>query len=127
MAARLRLPVLIVRVVRLGGLTRTISWHAGDSFVTVEDRTSTGTTKTQVPVGHELPLPPSRGDARVGQCSRNVPEHRTLDQRSSASDNSAMTLHRSVGVLMGAVVCGPNYGKGERALQRMLSSAHFTK
>jgi hypothetical protein len=41
-----------------GGLTRTISWHAGDSFVTVEDTTSTGTTKTQVPVGHELPLVP---------------------------------------------------------------------
>jgi hypothetical protein len=43
----------------LGGLTRTISWHAGDSFVTVTDTTETGTsTTTQVPIGHELPLVP---------------------------------------------------------------------
>jgi hypothetical protein len=41
-----------------GGLTRTISWHAGDAFVTVEDRRSTGTTTTRVPIGHELPLVP---------------------------------------------------------------------
>lgn len=41
-----------------GGLTRTISWHAGDSFVTVEDTTAKGTTTTQVPIGHELPLVP---------------------------------------------------------------------
>ena len=42
-----------------GGLTRTISWHAGDSFVTVTDTTATGTsTTTQVPIGHELPLVP---------------------------------------------------------------------
>ena len=41
-----------------GGLTRTISWHAGDSFVTVDDTTSSGTTKEQVPIGHELPLVP---------------------------------------------------------------------
>jgi hypothetical protein len=40
------------------GLTRTISWHAGDPFVTVEDTTSAGTTTTQVPIGHELPLVP---------------------------------------------------------------------
>jgi hypothetical protein len=40
------------------GLTRTISWHAGDSFVTVADRTVGGTTTTQVPIGHELPLVP---------------------------------------------------------------------
>lgn len=30
-------------------------------------------------------------------------------------------------VLLGAVVCGPGYGQGERALQRMVSSARFTK
>lgn len=41
-----------------GGLRRTISWHAGDSFVTVEDTTSSGTTTTRVPIGHELPLVP---------------------------------------------------------------------
>jgi hypothetical protein len=41
-----------------GGLTRTISWHAGDSFVTVKDTTSIGTDTTQVPIGHELPLVP---------------------------------------------------------------------
>lgn len=41
-----------------GGLTRTISWHAGDSFVTVADTTESGTTTTQVPIGHELPLVP---------------------------------------------------------------------
>jgi hypothetical protein len=41
-----------------GGLTRTISWHAGDSYVTVEDTTASGTTSTQVPIGHELPLVP---------------------------------------------------------------------
>lgn len=41
-----------------GGLTRTISWHAGDSFVTVEDTTPKGTTTAQVPIGHELPLVP---------------------------------------------------------------------
>lgn len=41
-----------------GGLTRTISWHAGDSFVTVADTTASGTTTTQVPIGHELPLVP---------------------------------------------------------------------
>jgi hypothetical protein len=41
-----------------GGLTRTVSWHAGDSFVTVEDTTAKGTTTTQVPIGHELPLVP---------------------------------------------------------------------
>jgi hypothetical protein len=40
------------------GLTRTIGWHAGDSFVTVEDTTSSGTTTTRVPIGHELPLVP---------------------------------------------------------------------
>lgn len=42
------------------GLTRTISWHAGDSFVTVEDTTAKGTSTTQVPAGHELPLVPFR-------------------------------------------------------------------
>jgi hypothetical protein len=41
-----------------GGLTRTVSWHAGDSFVTVSDTTSAGTTTTRVPIGHELPLVP---------------------------------------------------------------------
>jgi hypothetical protein len=41
-----------------GGLTRTISWHAGDSFVTVTDTTAHGTNTTQVPIGHELPLVP---------------------------------------------------------------------
>ena len=41
-----------------GGLTRTISWHAGDSFVSVADTTSAGTTTTRVPIGHELPLVP---------------------------------------------------------------------
>lgn len=41
-----------------GGLTRTISWRAGNSFVTVEDKTATGTTTTEVPIGHELPLVP---------------------------------------------------------------------
>jgi hypothetical protein len=41
-----------------GGLTRTISWHADDSFVTVADTTPTGTTTTRVPIGHELPLVP---------------------------------------------------------------------
>jgi hypothetical protein len=41
-----------------GGLTRTVSWHAGDSFVTVEDETTAGTTTTRVPIGHELPLVP---------------------------------------------------------------------
>jgi hypothetical protein len=41
-----------------GGLTRTISWHAGDSLVTVTDATATGTNTTQVPIGHELPLVP---------------------------------------------------------------------
>jgi hypothetical protein len=41
-----------------GGLTRTVSWHAGDSFVTVEDTTGKGTATTQVPIGHELPLVP---------------------------------------------------------------------
>lgn len=41
-----------------GGLTRTISWHAGNSFVTVADTTAAGTTTTQVPIGHELPLVP---------------------------------------------------------------------
>lgn len=41
-----------------GGLTRTISWHAGDSFVTVADTTASGTTTAQVPIGHELPLVP---------------------------------------------------------------------
>jgi len=40
------------------GLTRTISWRAGDSFVTVEDTTSAGTRTTHVPIGHELPLVP---------------------------------------------------------------------
>jgi hypothetical protein len=39
-------------------LTRTISWRAGDSFVTVEDTASAGTTTTRVPIGHELPLVP---------------------------------------------------------------------
>jgi len=41
-----------------GGLTRTVSWHAGDSFVTVEDTTAKDTTTTQVPIGQELPLVP---------------------------------------------------------------------
>ena len=41
-----------------GGLTRTISWHAGDSSVTVEDTTAKGTTTNEVPIGHELPLVP---------------------------------------------------------------------
>ena len=41
-----------------GGLTRTISWQAGDSFVTAEDTTASGTTTTRVPIGHELPLVP---------------------------------------------------------------------
>jgi hypothetical protein len=41
-----------------GGLTRTISWHAGDSFVTVGDARAGGTTTTEVPIGHELPLVP---------------------------------------------------------------------
>lgn len=41
-----------------GGLTRTITWHAGDSFVTVEDTTANRTDTTQVPIGHELPLVP---------------------------------------------------------------------
>jgi hypothetical protein len=33
----------------------------------------------------------------------------------------------NLNVLMGAVVCGPDYGQGERALQQMLNSADFTK
>ncbi len=33
----------------------------------------------------------------------------------------------NLNVLMGAVVCGPDYGRGERALQRMVSTAGFTK
>jgi hypothetical protein len=41
-----------------GRLTRTISWHAGDSFVTVTDTTTQGTDTTQVPIGNELPLMP---------------------------------------------------------------------
>jgi hypothetical protein len=41
-----------------GGLTRTIGWNAGDPFVTVKDMTATGTTVTQVPTGHEIPLAP---------------------------------------------------------------------
>jgi hypothetical protein len=41
-----------------GGLTRTVGWHAGDSFVTVSDTTAAGTTTTRVPIGHELPLVP---------------------------------------------------------------------
>jgi hypothetical protein len=41
-----------------GGLTRTISWRVRDSFVTVTDVASTGTTTNQVPIGHELPLVP---------------------------------------------------------------------
>jgi Sigma-70 region 2 len=41
-----------------GGLTRSMSWHAGDSFVTVEDTTAEGTTTTRVSIGHELPLVP---------------------------------------------------------------------
>lgn len=41
-----------------GGLTRTISWHIGDPFVTVKDTTTTGTDATRVPIGHELPLVP---------------------------------------------------------------------
>lgn len=40
------------------GLTRTISWQAGDDFVTVKDTTTKSTTTTQVPIGHELPLVP---------------------------------------------------------------------
>jgi len=44
--------------VHLDGLTRTVRWHAGDSFVTVEDTTATGTTTAEVPIGHELPLVP---------------------------------------------------------------------
>jgi len=40
------------------GLTRTISWNAGDSVVTVKDMTATGTTVTHVPIGHEIPLAP---------------------------------------------------------------------
>jgi hypothetical protein len=32
----------------------------------------------------------------------------------------------SLTVLLGAVVCGPHYGQGERALQRMVSSARVT-
>jgi len=40
------------------GLTRVVSWHAGDSFVTVEDMTAAATTTTRVPIGHELPLVP---------------------------------------------------------------------
>jgi hypothetical protein len=41
-----------------GGLTRTISWHAGDSYVTILDTTAKATTTTRVPIGHELPLVP---------------------------------------------------------------------
>lgn len=41
-----------------GRLTRVVSWHAGDSFVTVTDTTAAGTTTTRVPIGHELPLVP---------------------------------------------------------------------
>lgn len=43
-----------------GGLRRTISWHTGESYVTVADTRASGTTTTQVPVGHELPLVPFR-------------------------------------------------------------------
>lgn len=32
----------------------------------------------------------------------------------------------NLNVLLGAVVCGPDYGRGERALQRMVSTADFT-
>lgn len=41
-----------------GGFTRTITWHAGNSFVTVRDDAPTGVTRTQVPIGHDLPLIP---------------------------------------------------------------------
>lgn len=44
--------------VHLHGLTSVVSWHAGDSFVTVENTTSAGTSTTRVPIGHELPLIP---------------------------------------------------------------------
>ena len=44
--------------VHLGGLTSIVSWHAGDSFVTVADTTAAGTTTRTVPIGHELPLVP---------------------------------------------------------------------
>src|SRR5580765_390324 len=33
----------------------------------------------------------------------------------------------NLNVLLGAVVCGPDYGRGERALQRMVSTADFTR
>jgi hypothetical protein len=41
-----------------GGLTRTITWHAGNAFVTVGDTTGGSTSTTRVPIGHELPLVP---------------------------------------------------------------------
>ncbi|HJU37505.1 MAG TPA: hypothetical protein VJ716_08835 [Gaiellaceae bacterium] len=41
-----------------GGLTRVVSWHAGDSFVTVEDTTPAGTRTSRVPIGHEISLVP---------------------------------------------------------------------
>jgi hypothetical protein len=47
-----------------GGLTRTVGWRAGDSFVTVEDATSTGTTTTEIPIGHEIPLVPFKQRGR---------------------------------------------------------------
>jgi hypothetical protein len=44
--------------VHLDGLTSTVSWTKGDSFVTVQDTSPSGTTTTRVPIGHELPLVP---------------------------------------------------------------------
>jgi hypothetical protein len=40
------------------GVTSTVTWHAGDSDVAVSDTTALGTTRRQVPIGHELPLVP---------------------------------------------------------------------
>jgi len=38
--------------VHLDGLTSTVSWTKGDSFVTVQDTSPSGTTTTRVPIGH---------------------------------------------------------------------------
>jgi hypothetical protein len=38
----------------------------------------------------------------------------------------ARLTHGSTSVLVGAVICGPHYGKNEAALQRVLRNASFT-
>jgi hypothetical protein len=44
--------------VHLQRLTSTVTWHTGDSFVTVQLTNNSRTTTTRVPIGHEIPLVP---------------------------------------------------------------------